>query len=64
MKQLCLVFTLGIILSATAVRASDLSVSESLIDYGTVQEGPPVLKTVVLTNNGNQPLTIANAAAS
>jgi hypothetical protein len=44
--------------------AADLSVSESLIDYGTVKEGPPIIKTVLLTNNGAQPLTISNAAAS
>ena len=59
-----MVFILGLILSTVAVQAADLTLSESTIDYGTVKEGPPVIKTVILTNKGSQPLIIANAAAS
>jgi len=44
--------------------AADLGVSESVIDYGTVKEGPPIVKTVTLTNTGNKPITIAKAVAS
>lgn len=55
---------LGMILLAIAAPAADLGLSTTVIDYGTVIEGPPVIKTVVITNNGTQPLTIANAAAS
>jgi hypothetical protein len=55
---------LVIIFLAVAASAADLGVSASTIDYGTVKEGPPVIKTVTLTNNGTQTLTIANAAAS
>jgi hypothetical protein len=47
-----------------AARAADLGVSESVIEYGTVKEGPPVVKTVTLTNTGSRPITIARAAAS
>ena len=64
MKQYLSVFLLGMILSAVAVQAADLSVSESTIEYGTVKEGPPVIKTVVLSNSGTQPLTISSAMAS
>ena len=54
---------LVLILICTA-RAADLGVSETVIDYGTVKEGPPVIKTVTLTNNGDRPITIAKAVAS
>ena len=54
----------GMLLSAGLTQAADLGLSESTIDYGTVKEGPPVIKTVILTNDGNQPMTIAGAAAS
>jgi hypothetical protein len=55
---------LVIIFLSVAAPAADLGVSASTIDYGTVKEGPPVIKTVTLINNGTQTLTIANAAAS
>jgi hypothetical protein len=55
---------LGMLFLAGGSPAADLGVSESLIDYGTVKEGPPIIKTVILTNNGSEPLTISNAAAS
>ena len=55
---------LGMLFLAGGSPAADLGVSESLIDYGTVKEGPPIIKTVILTNNSEQSLTISNAAAS
>jgi len=64
MKKLISSAFLGIFLLAIAAPAADLGVSDSTIDYGTIKEGPPVIKTVTLTNNGTQALTIANAAAS
>lgn len=64
MKKLSAIVILGMLLPAAPARAEDLRVSESLINYGTVKEGPPVVKKVVLTNGGSQPLTIADAAAS
>ncbi|MEJ2109207.1 MAG: hypothetical protein P8Z37_04685 [Acidobacteriota bacterium] len=64
MKQRLMIAALGMLLFSLAVHAADLGVSESIIDFGTVPEGPPVVKTVTLTNSGEQPLTIANAAAS
>lgn len=64
MKKLSAIVILGLLLPAASARAEDLRVSESLINYGTVKEGPPVVKKVVLTNGGSQPLIIADAAAS
>jgi hypothetical protein len=64
MKQQWIIAALGVLLLAGIARAADLGLSESVIDFGTIQEGPPVDKTVILTNNGTLPLTIANAAAS
>ena len=55
---------LGIVLLSVAAPAADLGLSASTIDFGTIKEGPPVDKTVILTNNGTRALTIANAAAS
>ena len=61
----CLAFViLGVLVLGSAAAAADLKVSEPVIDYGTVKEGPPVIKTVTLTNTGNAPITIARAAAS
>ena len=51
-------------LVATVVYAGDLMVSESSIDYGTVKEGPPVVKKITVTNTGAAALTIANVTAS
>ncbi len=64
MRQLQSIFLLAVLAFAASARASDLQISESTIDYGTIEEGPPVIKKIVLTNGGTQPLTIANAAAS
>lgn len=55
---------LGILLLAGTSYATDLGLSESIIDFGTVQEGPPVIKTVILTNNGTESLALAKATAS
>ena len=55
---------LGIIFFAVAGPAADLELSASTIDFGTVKEGPPVIKTVTLTNNGTRALTITSAVAS
>jgi hypothetical protein len=64
MKQLRAVIVLVMQLFAVSAQAADLKVSESVIDYGTIEEGPPVIKKIVLTNGGTQPLIIANATAS
>jgi uncharacterized protein YcfJ len=64
MKQRLTFIILGILAVGCVAFAADLGVSESLIDFGTVKEGPPVIKTVTLTNNGTQPITIAKATAS
>ena len=64
MKQHFAAAILGIILLAVAAPASDLGLSTTTIDYGTVKEGPPLIKTVTLTNNGTQSLTITDAVAS
>lgn len=45
-------------------QAGDLQLSESTIDYGTIKEGPPAVKRVVLTNGGTKTLTIANVTTS
>jgi hypothetical protein len=64
MSLLRAILTLIVLLFAVSAQAADLRVSESIIDYGTVKEGPPIIKKIVLTNSGTQSLTIANAAAS
>ena len=58
------VVILIMLLSGVSARAADLEASESVIDYGTIEEGPPVIKEIVLTNSGAQPLIIAKATAS
>jgi hypothetical protein len=64
MRQLRTVIVLIMQLFAFSAQAADLEVSESVIDYGTIKEGPPVIKKIVLTNSGTQSLIIARAAAS
>jgi hypothetical protein len=64
MKFLGCILTLAVILNTAAVYAGDLKVSESMIDYGTIKEGPPVVKKVLLTNAGSQTLAIANVTTS
>lgn len=64
MKHRLIVAFLGIIFAACTLRAADLGLSQSVIDYGTVKEGPPIDKTVILTNNGTRSLAIPKAVAS
>jgi hypothetical protein len=64
MRQLHAVIVLIMQFFAVSAQAADLQVSESIIDYGTIEEGPPVVKKIILTNSGTQPLIIANATAS
>jgi hypothetical protein len=64
MKQRQTIIIMGMILFAAAVQAAELKISESTIDYGSIKEGPPVIKKIILTNVGPQSLTIANARAS
>ena len=64
MKKYFAATILGIFLLTVVSPAADLTLSASTIDYGTVKEGPPVIKTVTLTNNGAQALTITDAVAS
>ncbi len=64
MQQLHAILLLTVLVFAPSVQASDLQISESTIDYGTIKEGPPVIKKIILTNGGTQPLIIANATAS
>lgn len=64
MKQQWIMAALGMLLFAGIGAGADLGLSDSVIDFGTVKEGPPVEKTVTLTNNGTRTLVIANAAAS
>ena len=64
MKQLTILTALALMLAVAPAFAAGLQVSETLIDYGTIKEGPPVVKTILLTNIGNAPLEIANVASS
>lgn len=64
MRRLQSILLLAVLVFGVSVQASDLQISEPTIDYGTIKEGPPVIKKIVLTNGGMRPLTIANAAAS
>ena len=64
MRQLSSIIILIMLLFAISAQAANLQVSESIVDYGTIKEGPPVIKKIILTNSGAQSLTISNAAAS
>jgi hypothetical protein len=55
---------LAVILLAAPVQAAGLRVSEPIIDFGTIKEGPPVIKKNTLTNTGTQTMTIANVTTS
>ena len=54
---------LAIIFTAS-VQAAGLRVSEPIIDFGTIKEGPPVIKKNTLTNTGAQTMTIVNVTTS
>lgn len=64
MKKCCFFIFLTMVLSIGILQATGLKVSESMVDFGTIKEGPPVVKTVVLTNNGTGRLLIKNVKAS
>jgi hypothetical protein len=64
MKHRPAIVWLGILFSALSLPAQELAVSESTIDYGTIKEGPPVEKTITLTNQGSRTLAIANLTTS
>ena len=64
MKFLKLILALAVIFNTAATYAGDLKVSESMIDYGNIKEGPPVVKKVLLNNTGSQTLVIANVTTS
>ncbi len=64
MKKLISITVLGLLLSFYSVHASNLKLSESSINFGDIKEGPPVEKTVTITNDGTEQITIANAVTS
>ena len=64
MIKYCATFILGILFFICPARAADLKLSESSINFGNVKEGPPVTKTVTLTNNGAETIQIANTSTS
>jgi hypothetical protein len=64
MKQRLIIAVLVMLLPACGSLAAELELSETVIDYGTVKEGPPVIKTVTITNKGLESVTIAKAVAS
>lgn len=64
MRQLQAIIFLTMLIFAVSAQALDLQVSQSIIDYGTIKEGPPVIKSVVVTNAGSQSPIIVNATAS
>jgi hypothetical protein len=59
-----LLFLIAFVLLINPAQAGNMSVSETDIDYGTIKEGPPVVKTVVVTNTGQNTLIITNVTAS
>jgi len=64
MRKFGLTVFLLMVVFAVSAQAQELTLSDSTINYGTLQEGPPIIKKVVLTNNGLQTLTIANVSTS
>lgn len=61
---LTLLTLLTLLLVAGPIHAGNLSVSETVIDYGTIKEGPPVVKRITLSNIGTEALTVANVKTS
>jgi hypothetical protein len=59
-----LIILIGLLLGASLSQAAVLKVSDPTIDFGTIKEGPPVIKKILLTNTGSQRLTIANVTTS
>jgi hypothetical protein len=61
MRMMVIMF---IILGTSTSWAGPLKVSESDIQYGSLKEGPPVVKKVLLTNVSLEEVVIANVKAS
>jgi hypothetical protein len=59
-----LIIVISLLLAASLAQAATLKVSDPTVDFGTIKEGPPVIKKILLTNTGNQKLTIANVTTS
>ena len=64
MQKIVTIALLGIFFAIGPAVAADLEVSEALINLGNVKEGPPVEKTITLTNIGSGTVTIANTVTS
>ena len=64
MRWLSAIFVPLFMLVSVTAQDADLQVSQTVIDYGNIREGLPVVKTIILTNRGSQSVTIAKAAAS
>jgi hypothetical protein len=64
MKSIRLSLFAVLLFAAAAVQAAGLTVSEMEVDYGSVKEGPAIVKKIVLTNGGAETLKIANVATS
>jgi len=64
MRHFLWVFAAALALAICPAYAGNLQLSEMSIDYGTIKEGPPVVKKILLTNTGDVPLEIVNVAAS
>ena len=64
MKKCFAFITLGIFLFACSAHAANLKLSESSINFGNIKEGPPVEKTITITNQGTGAVNIANTATS
>ncbi len=64
MKQFIAIVLFYALVAASPVIAADLKASESSIEFGNVEEGPPVEKTITLTNITSGPVTIENTVTS
>ena len=64
MKKCLILSILVILLCVCSAHASNLKLSESSINFGNIKEGPPVEKAIILTNKGNNTVTIANTVTS
>ena len=64
MKKCFALTILGIFLSVYSAYGANLKLSESSINFGNVKEGPPVTKTITITNKGTETVKIANTSTS
>ncbi len=60
----CLITIIGVIFFAFPAYGAGLELSETSIKFGNVKEGPPVEKTVTLTNTGSDVINIKNTSTS